>query len=261
MNEKPIVVKDVREIGFFQIDNVILDEFPTLTSRALLVYLVLCRHANNTTQQCCLFRETIATKARISREGVVRSIKELCELGLITSERSPKFSANIYTLNKVKKLANEIGKSVAESPHPSTHSESTLDSPAVRPSTHHESAINKEFELDLSNKTKPTPTPSDEGVIQQVFKFYVEKLGKSSIYELTPKRLAMALARFRESVKKNNGCRKTAQEWLEIAVEQMQASDFHMGRDKRFPGKVHTDWELLFRSPDKFNSWLEKSHE
>jgi hypothetical protein len=44
---------------------------------------------------------------------------------------------------------------------------------------------------------------------------------------------------------------------MKCAIDAMVASDFHQGKNDS--KKKYLDWELLFRSTEKFEQWLERA--
>lgn len=98
----PIIVEDRRRRGFFQIDNLIIDEYaPQLGAYGVAVYNVLSRFANRK-GECFPSQATIAKRLDMSRMQVSREITKLKVLGLI--EVHPQYGpngeqrANLYIL-------------------------------------------------------------------------------------------------------------------------------------------------------------------
>lgn len=55
----------------------------TVSSKAYKVFLALCQYANNQTRECFVSRNTLARQCGISLSGVIRSLRELVNEGLI----------------------------------------------------------------------------------------------------------------------------------------------------------------------------------
>jgi hypothetical protein len=90
-----------RRRGFLWINNEIVDDFaPQLGSMSLLVYMYLCRHANNDTAVCWPSQERIAHFCHCTDRTVRSALKELEDIGLISIERRRigDITQNIYTL-------------------------------------------------------------------------------------------------------------------------------------------------------------------
>jgi hypothetical protein len=91
-----------RKLPFTQIDDTVIDNYP-LSGNAVLVYLALCRFADNETAECYPSLETIGKVARIkSKTTVIAALDELIEFDYI--DRKQQFTANgkkqsnLYTL-------------------------------------------------------------------------------------------------------------------------------------------------------------------
>jgi len=98
--------------------------------------------------------------------------------------------------------------------------------------------------------------------IREVFAFYLTEIGRNpKTYTLTNARRVMAHNRLDEALGMTAGNLHGAGELLKVAVEQMALSDFHMGRTERTGGKRYCDWEVLFRSAEQFQKWLQIAEE
>lgn len=94
---------------------------------------------------------------------------------------------------------------------------------------------------------------SDEGleVVKRVFEYYCRKFDRKSSYTLTPKRKRQGLARFLDCMALARGQPSEAALLMKRAVDAMAASKWH--RDNG-----HIEWELVFRSTEKLQEWLNK---
>jgi hypothetical protein len=109
--------------------------------------------------------------------------------------------------------------------------------------------------FDLGEKKKP-----DEEVILHIWEYYKKKINKTfSVFD--DKRKQMALARFRECVKVAKGDRKKAQEWMEIAIDELSLSDFHNARGQYKGKPTYNNFEHVFRSWTKLETFLNRSNE
>lgn len=98
-------IEDNREGGFFWADNEIIDKYGAeLGPFGIAVYMALSRHANR--NRCFPSFGGIAKRIGASRPTVVKAIKKLEELGLISVERgrqteSGDWDSNVYILNRI----------------------------------------------------------------------------------------------------------------------------------------------------------------
>lgn len=98
-------IRDNRQKEWFWLDNEYLNGYAKLLgTTCTVVYLSLCRHANNSTQSCFPMIRTIAEENGIgSNNTVIRAVKKLEEWNIISVQRSRnkltnKQNPNIYTL-------------------------------------------------------------------------------------------------------------------------------------------------------------------
>lgn len=116
--------------------------------------------------------------------------------------------------------------------------------------------------------TKPSVEDSQsikhrrQKAVKEVFAFYLKTIGRSpNVYTLTTKRMAMGMARLDEALKMAGGDLADAVELMEGTIEELAASDFHMGRDPKTDQKKYCDWEHVFRSAEQFQKWIQKALE
>jgi len=98
-------IRDNRKKEWFWLDNEYLNGYARyLGTSCTVVYLSLCRHANNETQSCFPSMELIGKENGIHRSTVIRAIKKLEEWKIIYVERgkneSGKQENNIYYLTE-----------------------------------------------------------------------------------------------------------------------------------------------------------------
>ena len=97
--------------------------------------------------------------------------------------------------------------------------------------------------------------------IEEVFSYYMEKLGKHpKLYTLTEKRKKMGLDRWKEACQKTNGDREKAKFLMEAAIDALAADDFYNARGKHEGKTKFNDWEIIFRSTEQFEKFLERSN-
>lgn len=88
---------------FTQLENAILED-EQVSKHALMVYWVLCKHANRDGEDSFPSLNTIAQESRSGRTTVVKAVKELIKLGYIKKEcrkreDNPKVcTSNLYTI-------------------------------------------------------------------------------------------------------------------------------------------------------------------
>jgi predicted transcriptional regulator len=88
---------------YFSVDNALVDVYAkTLGPHAVMVYLVLCRHANHRTKQCWPSIAHIVDLTGLARSTVKAALKSLYEAGLIDREErwdeAGDHTTNLYTL-------------------------------------------------------------------------------------------------------------------------------------------------------------------
>lgn len=98
-----IEVRDNRKKEWFWLDNEYLNGYARiLGASCTVVYLSLCRHADNNTQSCYPSMKLIAEENGISERTVIRAIKILEEWGIVRVVRRKNDKGtqevNIYTL-------------------------------------------------------------------------------------------------------------------------------------------------------------------
>lgn len=97
-------IRDNRAKEWFWLDNEYLNGYAKhLGSTCTVVYISLCRHADNKTQQCFPSMETIAEENGMKRNAVSRAIKTLEEWNIVSvkkeyDSKSKKRMNNVYTL-------------------------------------------------------------------------------------------------------------------------------------------------------------------
>jgi hypothetical protein len=101
--------------------------------------------------------------------------------------------------------------------------------------------------------------------VRRVFDYYREKIGKSAAYQLTEKRMKKGITCFKASPPMCLALRPSlpiqeipdaCEKLMLYAVDQLAASDFHMGREGKGP---YNEWEdNLFRDIEQYQKWVEK---
>ena len=128
--------------------------------------------------------------------------------------------------------------------------------------------VEVEVEVDKNTMSKPDsrfdlspfdpPVGVNEIPIRKIWDHYIEQIGKNpAIYTLTATRRKMGVCRFRDALAKVGGDYSKANELMECAIDAMRDSEWHHGKNERH--RKYLDWELLFRSTDQFEKWLERA--
>jgi len=96
-------IRDSRHKEWFWLDNEYLNGYAKhLGMSCTVVYLSLCRHANNQTQKCFPSMDLIAEENGISKDTVIRAVKKLEEWNIISVQRGKNVLGqqenNVYTL-------------------------------------------------------------------------------------------------------------------------------------------------------------------
>ena len=92
-----------RTAGFYQIDNSLIDEYgPKIGVYGVAVYNVLAKYANGDGGDIFPAYQTIANHLGISRQKVMQTIRQLCDLGLISKQsrmrKAGGQTSNVYQL-------------------------------------------------------------------------------------------------------------------------------------------------------------------
>lgn len=95
-------IRDIRERGFFWIDNEVLDHYKNISVHGVAVYAAICRHSWNTNQKATITVKELSESSRCCPNIVRRSVAELVASELIEVEEESG-AAKTYTLLKLKK--------------------------------------------------------------------------------------------------------------------------------------------------------------
>ena len=97
-----MTIQDSRRFNFTLIENDIIDDTNKFDKNDLLCYMVMCRYANNDTNQCFPGYETLAEKMRVSKSTAIKAVKSLVKKGvLIVTHRKNSNggdTSNLYTI-------------------------------------------------------------------------------------------------------------------------------------------------------------------
>ncbi len=96
MKGKTEAILKRRGLPFAAVDHVVIDD-ERVTATALLVYVILCRHANWTTYVAFPSVSLMQRRLKIRRQAIIKAILDLKALGYLTLERRPGL-VNVYTV-------------------------------------------------------------------------------------------------------------------------------------------------------------------
>ncbi len=99
--------------------------------------------------------------------------------------------------------------------------------------------------------------------VKEVFAYYLAAVERNpATYTLTRQRKQKGAARLAEALRIAHGNLPNAVELMKAVVDELAASDWHMGRNERTNGKRYCDWENhLFRNAEQFEKWLQQAQE
>lgn len=160
---------DKRQDPYFKVENVIFAR-EDLSAYEKLVYMVLCRYANNNDGAFPSY-ETIAKGASVSRATAIRTIKSLVEKNLVEKETRLKANSNENTSNIYYVLSAEDKKEVvSDSNHLVSNSNHVVSDSNPKKNYIKNNNINKKS----SSKAEPQKLDDDA---QSFSKAFEEKTG------------------------------------------------------------------------------------
>ncbi len=107
------------------------------------------------------------------------------------------------------------------------------------------------------SKTISSNPDGFDDAAKAVFDYYLERTDRNAkTYEFTSARKQKAVSRLKECLRKTGGDLEKAKALMQLAVDGLVASDFHMGRDPKTNGKRYCDWEKhVFKSYEQMEGW------
>lgn len=119
-----------------------------------------------------------------------------------------------------------------------------------------------EAQADASEGSKtedyaPDPLAS---AVAEIWEHYIATVGKNpKVYTLTDKRQRMAKARLEDLLQRIESEPKLekAISLMKLCIDRLAGSEFHNGKNDQH--KRFLDWEILFRSTDQMEKWLDDS--
>ena len=116
---------------------------------------------------------------------------------------------------------------------------------------------------------EPEPPPeknhaktAEKAALERLWNRYLQATDRNpKILSFSLMRQRKGLARLRECLEKTGGDLASAEALMELAIDRIAASDWHMGRDPGTRGKRYCEWEdHLFPSAEKLEKWLADEH-
>jgi hypothetical protein len=204
------------------------------------------------------------------KRGAIREgIKLLLQTGVIEVSSNPnpkyRFDRTKFFLFKTEVAQKWIDARSMKSPTPS-HEKRSRRAEIPPSSPVFDPPITETTSETTSEKVEPIASLFAEGVapessrdvVERVWSYYQSKIGKESS-TLLPERIRQGVKCFEHLLKQKKD-RKRAETCMEIAIDELAASDWHMGRDSKNKGKTANEWKHVFGSLAKLEEWLERSN-
>lgn len=228
---------------------------PQLGACGLAVYCAVRYYENYCSHSAFVLTSTIAKLLGMGESTVRRELTKLHNLGIITKNQR-KSKSSVYVVEDFRSLiagvplSNSSSSAIRE-----LHNKTVLNQMVSNnPDEAKASESGGLFPLEAEDQ-KPI-----EDITLRIWAYYQKKLAKP-FSTFTPKRRTMAKKRFADALKMTKGDAKKAEEFMEIAVEELALSDFHNATGKYKGGTKYNDFEYAFGSEEKFSKWLNKSNE
>jgi hypothetical protein len=93
--------------------------------------------------------------------------------------------------------------------------------------------------------------------LRTVWEYYISKIGRDpKTYSFTPIRQRIGMKRLKECLDKAGGDLENAEKLMQLAIDQLAGSDWHMGRDPKTNGKKYCEWDRnLFKTYELMEGW------
>jgi len=244
---------------------------------ALIVMLALGDFADDDGNAFPHFAK-LAQKARCSTKTVQRTIAKAEQDGYVIVDRSRGRESKTFYRIVVEKLSSNTPASVDKLSMDSSpicgHLVPDLWTSRPRSVDICDLAY-KEEQSENSQRTvrepvgaeAPAPLPlrgknnaEDLQAVNEIWDHYIEAMGRNpSLCRLTPLRIKKGLARLNECRQMVEGRDPDrAVELMNLAIDRMADSDWHMGRNPKTGGKKYNEWEeQLFGSTERLEKWLQ----
>ncbi len=161
-------IRDMRRRHWFYVDNDLLDNYlPLMGASAFAVYAVLCRMANNDTQNCWPSHATIAARTGLSVNTIRTGLARLAELGLVdVGERlrpDGSRTSNIYTLLEPETDLSKIDRAPSKIDTGAGYKNDTLPSYQNLRTNYPKIELSLDEQEDIPAKPKESPGTSGNG--------------------------------------------------------------------------------------------------
>ncbi len=102
----------------------------------------------------------------------------------------------------------------------------------------------------------PLPSDEQEQAVLQVWAYYMETLHRHpKLYTYRPKRKGMGILRLRDLYPRVGDPKvENAVAMMKLCIDRLAQSPFHNGQNPQ--GRKYIDWEILFRSTEQMETWL-----
>lgn len=134
----------------------------------------------------------------------------------------------------------------------------TLEAPKAEPKSSNEPCNSLPETLNPSKKK--TPNYVIEPIVREhIWPYYQKKVPKNpGLRSWTANRQRMGITCFREALLLTQAKWNVAQavQLMLCAVDNLAASDFHMGLNPKTGGEKYNDWEYVFGTVEKFKKWI-----
>jgi len=241
-----MAIRDSRDKNWFWIENECIDLYTKhMGVFSIAVYLSLCRHADNETQQCFPSMDLISDELGISKSTVVRSIKTLQEWNFISVVKSKKEDGtqanNIYTLissklrRQIPSVQETIGSASTECPIDTIPSVSQ-DSDRVSPVVHNNTQTNNKTQF---NNTQEEPQKRDPHMVklfEEFWALYPKKKAKAYTFPIWMNLNPKLAPKIIEDVKLR---RATDKQWLKDGGEYVPHPSTYL-HQKRWEDDITT---------------------
>lgn len=161
MQPRLFKVRDRRQKGWFYLDNEYLNGYAKIFGAiGTAIYVSLCRHADNETQECFPSMELIGSELSISRNTITKYIRLFEQYRLITVEREKdntgKWKNNTYfLLDKSEWTPHAQPLGTVSHAQPMTEPCTTVDKNHAQPLGNKETHINYTHRTRLTSATRP----------------------------------------------------------------------------------------------------------
>lgn len=226
--DKKFEVRDRRDKAMFRVDDEYLNGYSKLCgTNASLVYFCLCRHAD-IEQECFPSINLMAEKLGISRDSVMRGIKELIKWNIISKERERRADAK-WLNNKYVLLDKKVWKEKPDMSQVAISNMEKSDEPSRKSG---QSQVAVSDTKVTHNKVTHNNTASDAIASQDISEFIYEFRHVNPSYE----RLFM-----------NKTERNSAKRLIEkYGLEKMKSTAIHLQGiiSQKYAPKITTPYEL-----------------